>query len=57
MILGDYGAVLFDWGDTVMWDDPIQSLPMVAWPQVEPVAGVDVLLGYLCAGFRIAPDR
>ena len=47
-------AVLFDWGDTIMRDDPFQTAPMVDWPQVELVAGVDGLLSNLQArGLRL----
>jgi FMN phosphatase YigB (HAD superfamily) len=44
MDLKAYSVILFDWGDTVMKDDPSQNAPMVDWPQVEMVAGVDMLL-------------
>lgn len=37
-------VVLFDWGDTVMRDDPASFVPMVDWPQVHAIDGVlDVL--------------
>ena len=26
-----YPTVLFDWGDTVMRDDPASTVPMVEW--------------------------
>lgn len=44
-----YSVILFDWGETVMKDDPTQTAPMVDWPQVEMVAGVDALLENLHA--------
>ena len=44
MDLKAYSVILFDWGDTVMKDDPTQAAPMVDWPQVEMIAGVDALL-------------
>jgi len=30
-----YPTVLFDWGDTVMRDDPASTIPMVEWQTVE----------------------
>jgi FMN phosphatase YigB (HAD superfamily) len=48
-----YSVILFDWGDTVMKDDPSQNAPMVAWPQVEMVAGVEALLESLHTHGRI----
>ena len=44
MDLKPYSVILFDWGDTVMKDDPTLSTPMVDWPQVEMIAGIDTLL-------------
>jgi len=46
-------AVIFDWGDTVMQDFPDYDGPMVSWPRVELVPGVDRALAelsgqYLC---------
>lgn len=46
--------ILFDWGDTVMYDDdPTSPLPMVFWPSVRAVPGVDALLAHLHATGRI----
>ena len=42
-----YPKVLFDWGDTVMKDDPASSVPMVEWETVEIVQGIDAVLAYL----------
>ena len=42
-----YTTVLFDWGDTVMKDDPASSVPMVEWETVEPVQGIESVLEYL----------
>ena len=42
-------VVLFDWGDTVMRDDPASSVPMVEWPQVQAVEGIAEVLAYLQA--------
>jgi HAD superfamily hydrolase (TIGR01509 family) len=44
MDLKRYSVILFDWGDTLMKDDPSQSKPMIDWPQVEMIAGADALL-------------
>ncbi len=50
-----YSTVLFDWGDTVMHDDPAQSAPMVEWQTVEVVAGIAQVLAYIhSSGRRIA---
>jgi FMN phosphatase YigB (HAD superfamily) len=49
-----YPTVLFDWGDTVMYDDPASSVPMVEWPTVEVVAGIADVLAYLHASGRRA---
>jgi putative hydrolase of the HAD superfamily len=49
-----YRTVLFDWGDTVMRDDPASAVPMLEWPAVEVVEGVAEVLAYLHAcGRRI----
>ena len=49
-----YPTVLFDWGDTVMRDDPASSVPMVEWPTIEVVAGIaDVLARLHASGRRI----
>ncbi|HEY3309999.1 MAG TPA: HAD family hydrolase [Anaerolineales bacterium] len=42
-----FQAILFDWGDTVMHDDPALTTPMLTWPQVRAVDGVHGLLDYL----------
>jgi HAD superfamily hydrolase (TIGR01509 family) len=33
------GCILFDWGDTLMRDNPNYDGPMATWPQVEVVPG------------------
>ncbi len=49
-----YPTVLFDWGDTVMRDDPASTVPMVEWETVEVVAGIaDVLAHLHSSGRRI----
>ncbi len=47
-----YPVVLFDWGDTVMRDDPAASAPMVEWPAIEVVAGIAEVLAYLHSSGR-----
>jgi HAD superfamily hydrolase (TIGR01509 family) len=39
-----YPIVMFDWGDTIMKDDPAMDTPMVLWPRVEAVEGAEELL-------------
>ena len=53
MNLRTFSAILFDWGDTVMKDDPTLSAPMVDWPQVEMIAGVDTLLDAIHTDERV----
>ena len=49
-----YPTILFDWGDTVMRDDPVSTIPMVEWPTIEVIEGVvDVLDGLHSSGRRI----
>lgn len=47
-----YPVVLFDWGDTVMRDDPGRSAPMVEWETVEVIDGIADVLAYLHASGR-----
>ena len=47
-----YPTVLFDWGDTVMRDDPASFVPMVDWPSVEVIEGIAQVLVYLHASGR-----
>ncbi|MBI5297194.1 MAG: HAD family hydrolase [Chloroflexi bacterium] len=44
--------ILFDWGDTVMPDDPASTTPMVEWPTVQAVEGIAELLAHLQASGR-----
>jgi putative hydrolase of the HAD superfamily len=53
MNLTHYQVLLFDWGDTLMKDDPSQPAAMVDWPEVEKVAGADLLLEKLHHSGRI----
>lgn len=42
--IGGPTVFLFDWGDTLMRDDPAQAGPMSKWPQVHAIDGaVEVL--------------
>ena len=47
-----YSTVLFDWGDTVMHDDPASIAPMVEWGTIEVVEGVVDVLQYLRSSGR-----
>ena len=47
-----YPIILFDWGDTVMRDDPSMTAPMVEWKKVEVVDGIADVLAYLHASRR-----
>lgn len=47
-----YPFVLFDWGDTVMYDDPASTVPMVKWETVRVVEGIADVLSYLHASGR-----
>ncbi len=47
-----YPTVLFDWGDTVMRDNPAMTVPMVEWPTVEVVEGIANVLAYLHSSGR-----
>ena len=47
-----YPIVLFDWGDTVMYDDPASTVPMVEWTEVRAVEGIADVLADLHASGR-----
>lgn len=47
-----YPTVLFDWGDTLMRDDPAATAPMVDWPTVEIIEGIPDVLAYLHSSGR-----
>lgn len=47
-----YPTILFDWGDTVMRDDPTAVLPMVAWETVDVIEGTADVLAYLQSSGR-----
>jgi FMN phosphatase YigB (HAD superfamily) len=49
-----YPIILFDWGDTVMYDDPASTAPMVKWPTIKVVEGIaDVLADLHASGRRM----
>jgi FMN phosphatase YigB (HAD superfamily) len=49
-----YPIVLFDWGDTVMYDDPTSTVPMAKWTTIKVVEGIaDVLADLDASGRRI----
>jgi len=47
-----YPTVLFDWGDTVMRDDPASTVPMVEWQTIEVIGGIIDVLEYLRSSRR-----
>jgi FMN phosphatase YigB (HAD superfamily) len=47
-----YSTILFDWGNTVMIDNPSSTIPMVEWETVETVSGIDSVLAYLQSSGR-----
>jgi putative hydrolase of the HAD superfamily len=50
--LTHYSTILFDWGFTVMIDDPSSTIPMVEWESVETVSGIDSVLAHLQSSGR-----
>lgn len=47
-----YPNVLFDWGDTVMYDNPALTTPMVEWQKIKVVEGIAEVVQYLHASGR-----
>jgi putative hydrolase of the HAD superfamily len=47
-----YSTILFDWGDTVMYDDPALTVPMAEWITVRAVEGIADVLADLHASGR-----
>ena len=47
-----YPTILFDWGDTVMRDDPASTVPMVEWETIQLVDGIADVLEYLHSSGR-----
>ena len=53
-----FPTILFDWGNTVMLDDPASTIPMVEWQTVEVIEGIAYVLEYLHpSGRRIVLAR
>lgn len=47
-----YPTVFFDWGDTVMRDNPASTIPMVQWQTIEVIEGIADVLEYLRSSGR-----
>ena len=47
-----FPIILFDWGDTVMRDDPTSTVPMVEWQTIEVIEGIASALDYLHSSGR-----
>jgi len=47
-------TIVFDWGDTLMVDDPRQNTPMVDWPKVSAVPGSSETLAKLHGRYHLA---
>lgn len=47
-----YPTILFDWGDTVMSDDPAMTAPMIEWETIEVIDGIADVLDYIRASRR-----
>lgn len=45
--------IIFDWGDTVMKDDPTRTDAMYLWPKVELVDGAAEVLGRLSTSHKL----
>ena len=53
-----FPTILFDWGNTVMLDDPASTIPMVEWQTVEVIESIAYVLEYLHpSGRRIVLAR
>jgi HAD superfamily hydrolase (TIGR01509 family) len=48
-VMVQYPFMMFDWGDTVMKDDPTLDTPMYQWPTVETIDGAEEVLRTLHA--------
>ena len=48
-----YPFVMFDWGDTIMKDEPTWKLPMFQWPAVEAIDGAEEVLSAIHAQRKI----
>jgi putative hydrolase of the HAD superfamily len=47
-------TLVFDWGDTLMVNDPRYNTPMVEWPEVQAIPGAVGALSALHTRFRLA---
>ena len=47
-----FPTILFDWGDTVMSDDPAMTAPMVEWETIGIIEGIGDVLAYLHSSGR-----
>ncbi|GAB4492582.1 MAG: hypothetical protein Fur0016_25410 [Anaerolineales bacterium] len=45
--------IFFDWGDTLMQDDPAQTAPMSEWPRVRSIPGAEQTLRQLTAAGKV----
>jgi putative hydrolase of the HAD superfamily len=50
---GSFTHILFDWGDTLMVNDPAQTAPMAEWPAVRSVPGAEQALRQLKAAGKV----
>lgn len=46
--------LIFDWGDTIMRDDPAQPGPMADWEHVEAIPGAQEILQQLSCSYTLA---
>jgi putative hydrolase of the HAD superfamily len=46
--------VLFDWGDTLMYEAGPLDIPMADWPEVRPIDGAGEVLSLLSKSYRIS---
>jgi putative hydrolase of the HAD superfamily len=46
-----YPMIIFDWGDTVIYDDPTMAVPVVEWTEIKVIEGIlDVLTDLQASG-------
>ena len=45
---------IFDWGDTIMRDDPVRTEPMHLWPHVELMPDADIVLDRLSVAVSVS---
>jgi putative hydrolase of the HAD superfamily len=49
----NYKYVMFDWGNTVMKDNPLLTTPMYQWPEVEIIDGIKDTMEEIAKKFKI----